>query len=860
MSNNDNPSTIYLLGHAHIDLAYRWRWNEVVHRVGRDTFRGVLALMEADPTVTFVQSQMALYEAMAQAYPEIFAAIKQRISEGRWFAVDGWVEYDHTMPCGEAMIRQHLIGSDYARRELGVKIDMAWAADAFSGHTHTLPTILAGCGIKYMLFGRGMPQNTPYFHWEGPDGSRIIAYSPVYGYGGAISETMIERLDAWQDWDLATPLMLYGRGDHGGGPREEDLVELARLRELPDGPTFKHVSPQFFFEQVLAARDDLPVYRGDLGNPASDDPGEGNFAGSVSSEGRNKQRNRQAENLLLTAERFATMSIYFQRKPCYPRVDFEDAWKSVLHHQFHDELPGTSRGHVFEDNAQDYDRVDGLCNTMLDHALAEISARVCTEGEGTPIMVYNPLAWTRSEPIELTLRLNTPPAQIVVQDTEGHIMPTQVLAVEEKGHFWYARVLFVARNTPSLGYKLFRAYSLTEAPALSPDEAVSTLVGADTITLESDMLRLVIDQRTGHVTSLYDKRLGREVLSGPANLLQAIRDRPGDSSGWKIALTDQVDVLDAPESIELVEWGPVRATVRANYRYQDSYFELKVGITAGLPRAQFRFIGDWYERDCALKVAFPVDAPSAQATFEQPFGAIARPANGQELPAQRWVDAANESQGAALLNDCRYAFDIKDQTMRMTLLRGIPDLDPLADEGHHELDYALYAHSADWQAEVVRQGFEANYALLARQPMKRAGLVRGWGMPGPNKVVAPTLSFMAEPPENIVLTALKVEHEDWGQFSPFVIRLYETAGKETPVTLRFPRTLLFATETDHLERPLPEQSIKHHGNEVSLTFQPYEIKTLHLAFLLPSFAVDDPETISDVTIEVPEEADTLDGA
>ena len=108
----------------------------------------------------------------------------------------------------------------------------------------------------------------------------------------------------------------------------------------------------------------------------------------------------------------------------------------------------------------------------------------------------------------------------------------------------------------------------------------------------------------------------------------------------------------------------------------------------------------------------------------------------------------------------------------MTLLRGIPDLDPLADEGHHDLDYAILAHGRDWQSDTVRQGFEVNYPLLARQPMRRAGRVRSWGIPGDQQVVAPEFSFLRIVPENIVLTALKVEHEDWGQFSPFVIRLY----------------------------------------------------------------------------------------
>ena len=172
MTDDFSDFTFYLVGHAHIDLAYRWRWNETVHRVARDTFRGVLDMMDQVPEFTFVQSQLALYEAVKTHYPDLFARIRARIDEGRWIVADGWCEYDQTMPGGESMIRQHLLGSRYAREVLGCEVTLGWAPDAFSGHVHTLPTILKGCGIERLLYGRGVPGSTPYFWWEGPDAGR----------------------------------------------------------------------------------------------------------------------------------------------------------------------------------------------------------------------------------------------------------------------------------------------------------------------------------------------------------------------------------------------------------------------------------------------------------------------------------------------------------------------------------------------------------------------------------------------------------------------------------------------------------------------------------------------------------------
>ena len=224
MARDFSHLTLYLVGHAHIDLGYRWRWNETVHRIARDTFRAVLQLMDEVPEFTFVQSQLALYEAMKQHYPDLFVQILARIAKGRWIVADGWCEYDQTMPGGESMIRQHLLGSRYAREELGCEITLAWAPDAFSGHTHTLPSILKGCGIDYLLYGRGVPDDTPYFWWEGPDGSRVLAYSPAYGYSSDLGPRVLERLAHWEEMTGSHEMLyLYGRGDHGGGPRQGDF-------------------------------------------------------------------------------------------------------------------------------------------------------------------------------------------------------------------------------------------------------------------------------------------------------------------------------------------------------------------------------------------------------------------------------------------------------------------------------------------------------------------------------------------------------------------------------------------------------------------------------------------------------------
>jgi len=177
-------------------------------------------------------------------------------------------------------------------------------------------------------------------------------------------------------------------------------------------------------------------------------------------------------------------------------------------------------------------------------------------------------------------------------------------------------------------------------------------------------------------------------------------------------------------------------------------------------------------------------------------------------------------------------------TIYTTVVRGIPDLDPQADVGHHELEYALYPHSGDWrQALTVRAGLELNLPLLARQEMHRSGMMQQWARPEPYQSMPDEFSFLHIKPANIVMTALKVEHEHWGEFAPFIVRCYETAGVETVATLTFAAPLRFAEETDHLERSLPEQSLQQDGERVTLTFHPHEIKTLRLSLAIPGFAI-----------------------
>jgi alpha-mannosidase len=284
-------------------------------------------------------------------------------------------------------------------------------------------------------------------------------------------------------------------------------------------------------------------------------------------------------------------------------------------------------------------------------------------------------------------------------------------------------------------------------------------------------------------------------------------------SAWELGLKGIAGKAgEGGAAAELVEKGPVRAVIRVRSRFRDSTFEQDLTLYAGLPRLDCRMRLDWRERNIMIKAAFPLAVKAPEARFEIPYGSIARPADGTEVPALRWIDVAEGSgeYGAALLNDSKYGFDVKGGVMRMSVVHGATYPDPEADRGRQELLYSILPHSGDWKsAGVTRKGLELGNPLIARVP-----LVHGGTLP---KVY----SFIKAGPANVILSAVKKEM-GYAE-SGLILRLYEIHGEMTEAKIELPWRIE-AQEVDLIERP----SGKTIGSGTSITvpLAPYEIKTI----------------------------------
>lgn len=823
--------TVRAIGNSHIDMAWLWPWTETVEVV-RNTFQSVLDLMREYPDLKFTMSSARTYEWMQEKYPDLFRQIQERVKEGRWEVIGGmWVEPDLNMPAGESLVRQILIGKRYFQKNFGVDINIGWNPDSF-GYNWQLPQIYKKSGIDYFVTSKLLWATDytkfPYrlFWWESPDGSRLLTYFP-HEYANQFEADQITKDLAFYAPSIYGPeltdhrqmLYLFGIGDHGGGPTRTMLDNADRLR-APDTvfPSIQFSTAKDFFADLETELPRLKV-------PTWDDELYFEYhRGVYTTQAETKRRIRRAEVLTLDAEKYASLASLFDLP--YPQDDFELTWKKLLFDHFHDIMPGSGIAVNYLDakrNLEDVARTDQI---IIQHSLHELAAHINTELPGVPVVVFNSLAWPRTEVIEIEAQLPEPAKQVEAVDSAGKTIESQLLSIEKGTN--RARLLILA-SVPSLGYETYFVRAAKRAAM------IHTSVHASASTLENDFVRLSVDPRTGCMTSLFDKRSHTEALAraetdsgGPknavcGNLLQAFYDKPKRWDAWNIDadFEKQHWDLDHADEVKLIENGPLRAVLRVKNHFQDSTFIQDITMYAGVPRVDVKMQVEWHEKHILLKVAFPLSGHSDKATFSIPYGSIERPTTRNtpaeeakfEVPAQSWADLSDTSHGFSLLNDCKYGYDAKGNVLRLSLLRSPAWPDPHADEGHHEFTYSLYPHGGGWRdAMTVRQAYDLNYALTEMQTERHEG-----AFPAQH-------SFLAVQPDNVVVTAVKKAEDG----NSLVMRFYEWAGKEGDVKLSLPEQPRSASETNLMEKVIGPLSA--HASTVTVHTKPYEIKTVKVQF------------------------------
>ena len=833
---------IHLTGNAHIDAAWLWPWTETVEVV-RQTFATALQLMHEYPAYTYSQSAAAYDEWIEQKYPFEFQQIHQRVKEGRWEMVGGmWVEPDLNMPDGESQVRQLLVGKRYFQSRFGVDVRIGWNPDSF-GYNWQLPQIYKRSGVDYFVTQKMAWNDTnqlplKLFWWQAPDGSRVLAYFP-HDYGNDIEP--INMATAFAHARQANPgttemMHLYGIGDHGGGPTRAMLDAGDRwLKPDKSFAQLNYGNAGSFFAAVENKLDTAhaPVWNYQTlaaGNTKLAAPPAGQWSlpvwndelyfeyhrGVMTSQATHKRNMRESEEQMLNAEKWSSLA-WLHGTP-YPASELNEAWKKVLFNQFHDLAAGSGIGVIYQDAQKDYDQVRFTADRATTQATSDLAANIDTQtgSLGTPVLVFNPLAWPRSDLVEFAVQLPAAAPAIEVVDAAGKDLEAEISPKPSAPNTFNVRAL--VPDVPSLGYTLVYA-----RPAAAKAATTAIQVSADHHTLENQFLKLTIDPKTGCITSLVNKQTNYDAIArgGCGNLLQAFVDTPKDYDAWNIdADFDKVFTnLDNADSVQLTQNNALRAVVRITRHWQASTFAQDVTLYSGLPRVDIVTDIDWHERHKLLKAGFPLAASNTHATYEIPYGSIERPTTRNnsvenarfEVPALRWADLGDGKNGFSLINESKYAYDTKGNVLRLSLLRSPTWPDPEADQGHQHFSYALYPHAGTWQqALTVRQAYDYNYRLTAMQVSPHTG---SWPA---------SFSFLKAEPENVVVTAIKKTEDGDG----LLVRFYEWAGKGGSVTLTLPPGIVSATVANLMEKPEGSPLPISAGQQVTVPVTPFAIQTV----------------------------------
>lgn len=845
--------TANLIAHSHIDMNWLWPWQETIDVCRRD-FTSVDKLMSAYPEFVFSQSQAAVYQAIEQRQPDLFARVRERVREGRWdVTASTWVEGDLNMACGEALVRQLLHTRRYIGDRFGIEPPICWEPDTF-GHIATLPQILRKSGVRYYYFCRA-GRRYPLFWWEGLDGSRVLALQDLRGYGGENrpSDIVGSVLDFAAPCGIHNSLYVYGVGDHGGGATARDIEAARRIDALPYLPRARPGSTVAFYEKALEESPALPVVRGELNTV---------FEGCYTSHADIKRLNRDGENSLLTAESLATLATAMTGQP-YPLAELAEAWRALCFHQFHDILCGCAIGVTYREARERFADIARVTQQARRDALNALAAAVNTAGqagEGRRIVVFNPLGWECDAVVQVALAELDGEAPQALMDDAGRLTPAQT-GSDMAGN---AVALFVAEKLPALGARVYRPVALTEAQQAMLEAEGAARADADSNTLENGLVRLRVNPASGAIDQLIDLASGRDlagpwagwgpearVNAGMLNRMQILWEQPHPMSAWNIGDITRVDHLITGAEARVVEQGPVRAVIEVQRKFLNSSLRQRICLCRRLRRIDFETQVDWRERGSAhhdapmLRVTFSPALGDSRATFEIAFAGLERTADGREVPALRWADLSEleapsapstgggpfglssrhetvpqTGYGLALLNDGKHGHQAHGNTLGLTLLRASYEPDNNPDEGLHQFTYALYPHAETWrEAGIIQRAAELNQPAAVVVTDAHTGRLE------------PGRAWLACESPSVLVSAVKLAEDQPEHGAAIIIRLYEAHGRAAEATLKPAWPVARAEETDMIERPLSGVDVirSADGDQIRLAFAPHEIRTLRLS-------------------------------
>lgn len=650
-------SRLHLIGNAHLDPVWLWRWPEgCAEAIG--TCWAAVELLSEYPGMIFTRGEAVVYSWIEDLDPALFARIQDLVRAGRWAIVNGWwLQPDCNLPAGEAFVRQALYGRRYFRERFGIEVTVGYNVDSF-GHVATLPMLLRHTGFTHYVFMRPKEHEhalpSSLFDWVAPDGSAVRAFRIPITYDTSTPGPPVEsKLEQVRDQarDEGIPLMcFYGVGNHGGGPTRRDLEAIARFQAAGGDAVFS--DPARYFAEVAALP--RPAVRSELQMHA---------VGCYSVVSSLKALNRRAEAALAQAESASALALLHTGAE-YPHPRLRQLWQTLLFNQFHDILCGTAVPSATRDAEQALGGVIQEAEQLVTAAVRRLAASVgpAPSHAEAPFLVFNLTGAGQHAALEYEPWTGWEPTTYRLLDDQGAEVPYQLLPPENFTHRSLPRILF-APEVPAFGYRLYRLVA-------GPSPNAPSRLQARSDCLESDAWRLVVDADGGGIASLTDKRSGRELFSGVANQALLVDDSLDTWSHEEVGFAFEGRAA-AMESCVVLEQGPVRAAIQTHARagrstiittyllYADPALPLEIRVTV-----------DWHERDTLLRLSYPLAFQAPSYRYEVAYGSLERSADGREYPGQRWVLLSDaDGYGIVVANDAKYSYAARDGMFCITAVR-----------------------------------------------------------------------------------------------------------------------------------------------------------------------------------------------
>lgn len=779
----ENGKVASCIGHTHIDVAWRWTYAQTREKIQR-TFSSVVEMMKKYPEYKFMSSQPQLFAFLKEDAPDVYEEVKELIRQGR-FEVEGgmWLEADCNLMSGESFVRQFLHGKRFFKEEFDKDNSMLWLPDVF-GYSAAMPQILQKCGINKFVTSKiswnetnRMPHDN--FNWYGIDGTSVFATfltaKRASSNSNDFTSSYTPMLNA--DWILGSyqryepkelnsnTILTFGHGDGGGGPTDENLENYDRLKYgIPGIPKAQMEFAGDYVERIrqkLEKDPKLPKWVGELYLEF--------HRGTYTSVAKNKKNNRKSEFLYQNAEAAAYMAKLLTGFE-YDRDKLNSGWKLILLNQFHDILPGSSIGPVYDKCDEDYAIVTDKGNSVLDSARAEIVKNIKTDGG---LVVFNPNSFKVSSTVE------------------------------------YSGEKIFVRDIPAKGYKVVKPEKSKAEYKLS-DKSIET------------KYYIVEFNDDYSISRIFDKANNREVLrkNGRANVIQAYEDYPYQYDAWELSnyYEDKMYEINSVEETNFFDEGECFG-FEIRRKFLESDFCQKICFYNNSPRIDFVTVSDWKQEHYMVKAAFDVDVNTDKATYDIQFGNLQRSTHQNtswdaakfEVCAHKFMDMAEYGYGVSLMNDCKYGHNVKDGTMKLSLFKCATHPDPDADKIVHSFTYSLYPHAGDFrEAGTVQMSYELNNPLVAFEVGKQNG------------TLPEEYSFVKCSADNFIVETLKMAEDS----DSLILRGYEAYNKLTDVELEFGFPVKTVKLCDMMENEIGD--IELISNKAKFKAKPFEIITLKI--------------------------------